>query len=674
MRNNPPFLKLHKRMLATATVLCLLTGAALSGCGSSSSDVTTSESEEEVSAAATVTTTDFSDSSISVSGIEGLSSDYFMGVDVSSILEVEAAGGVFYDTDGTEKDIFEILAAHGINTVRIRLWNDPYDEDGNSFGGGGNDLETDLEIARRATAAGLNICLDFHYSDFWADPSKQTIPREWADYTSDELRQVVYDYTYEVLEAFAAEGCLPVMVQTGNEINNGFLYPNGSTATYEAIYLASAMSAVKDIDDSILTVVHLANGATYSTISGIIDQLEALDVSFDVIGLSYYSYWHGSIDDFADCVTQLDANYDYKICVMEYSYGYTDDYNENSVNLMSSDDEEDGGYCVSVQGQASYIHDVNEVVASVDSGIGSFYWEPAWLPLAGTSWATEYAHSYLEEQGDGGGEGTVSWANQALFDFDGYALDSLYAYDMLWSDNVAEEEIISINVDLSCDVDISGSEGYDLPTSTTAFTTLDRWTSLAITWNEDELAAITEAGTYTITGTVVCGGVEYEVTAEINAYHDYLKNGSFDDTVVTSDVTDFSNIPNWSMSGTTGSYRVESKNSRSGSANLNIWCSSSFENTLEQTIANMEPGTYTLSVYARSAMEDYQYPSCYLYVTIDGESYTEEITWGSSWSEWVQTSLTFDITETTDITIGISSSGASGTWAHFDDFALAAVE
>ncbi len=657
------FNKLYTRLFATATALCIFSATVLSGCGNSTASVTEG-----------VTTTDYTGSTITVSGIEGLTSDYFMGVDISSILEVEAAGGVFYDTDGTEKDIFEILAAHGINTVRIRLWNDPYDEDGNSFGGGGNDLETDLEIARRATAAGLNICLDFHYSDFWADPSKQTAPRAWADLSAEEMRQVVYDYTYEVLEAFAAEGCLPVMVQTGNEVNNGLLYPNGSTATYEAIYLASAMKAVKDMDENILTVVHLANGASYSTISGIVDQLETLDVSFDVIGLSYYSYWHGSIDDFTDCVTKLDANYDYKICVMEYSYGYTDDSNEYTANQISSADAESGGYSVSVQGQASYIHDVNEVIASVESGIGTFYWEPAWLPLEGTSWATTYAHSYLEEQGDAGGEGTVSWANQALFDFDGYALDSLYAFDMLWSNNVAEEEIISINVDLACDVDISNTDGLALPASTTAFTTLDRWTSLAITWNEEELAAITSSGTYTVTGTIFCGGQEYEVTAEVNAYHDYLKNGSFDDTEITSDVSDFSNIPNWSMTGTEGSYRVESKNSRTGAANLNIWYGSDYSNELSQTIANMEAGTYTLSVYARSAMENYAYPSCYLYVEVDGVTYTEEITWGSSWDEWVQTSVTFEVDATTDITVGITSTGAAGTWAHFEDFALAAEE
>ncbi len=627
--------------------------ALFSGCGSSSGEF------------------DYSDYGIQVSEIVGLDDDFIFGVDLSSIIEVENAGGKFYDEDGNETDIFELLADYGVNYVRIRLWNDPYDEDGNSFGGGGNDLETDIEIAKRAVAAGMKVCLDFHYSDFWADPSKQTLPREWEGYTSEELRQVVYDYTYSVLEAFEEAGCLPSMVQTGNEVNNGIMYPNGKSATYQAIYMSAAMSAVKAIDEDILTVVHLAEGATYSTISGKLDELITAGVEFDVIGLSYYSYWHGSMADFQECVEKLAEKYDQKICVMEYSYGYGDDSNEYTGNIFSSALEEAGGYKATVQGQASYIHDVNEVIASVDTGIGSFYWEPAWLPLAGTSWASEYAHDYLVSQGDGGGEGTVSWANQALFDFDGNPLASLNAFKLMRDSGTAEENILEINTTISCMIDLSSSEEIALPETATALTDLDRWVELEITWNEDEVAAISGEGEYTVTGTVTCGGVDYEITADVLTYYDYLKNGSFDDDSVSSDVKDFDNITAWSMTGTDNSYRIESKNARTGSNNLNIWCSSAFENVLSQDIYNLTAGTYVFSVYARSAMENYLYPECILYVTVGDETYEAEITWGSTWSDWVQTTVEFTVTETTDITVGIKSTGAAATWAHFDDFALA---
>ncbi len=644
------------KFFAAMLVMTLLLGTCLTGCGSS-----------------TESSFDYSAYGVVVGQVDGIDDDYILGVDISSIIEVENAGGVFYDADGNEADIFELMASYGINYVRIRLWNNPYDEDGNSFGGGGNDLATDLEIAKRAVAAGMLICMFFHYSDFLAYPSKQRVPREWADYSYEELRQVIYEYTYEVLKQFEEAGCLPSMVQTGNEINNGMLWPNGSSATWQAVYFAAAASAVKEVSADIKTVLHLANGASYSVISGVLDQYITLGVDFDVIGLSYYSYWHGSIAEFQDCVEQLNANYEQEICVMEYSYAYGDDSNAYTANIFSSEnDEASGGYKATVQGQASYIHDVNEVIASVSHGIGTFYWEPAWLAIEGTAWASTYANSYLTAQGDGGGEGTVSWANQALFDLNGNVLDSLNAFLLMKSSGTADENILEITDTITCNVDLSQSE-VRLPETTTAFTDLDRWVELDITWNSEEVSAITQAGTYTVTGTVSCGGSDYTITATVTGYYDYLKNGSFDDDTVSGDVTDFSKVSDWDMTGTSGSFRVESKNARTGKANLNIWCSSDYENTLSQTIYNLTEGTYTLSVYARSAMENYLYPECTLYVTVGGETYETEITWGSTWSDWVETTLTFTVTGTQDAVIGISSTGAGGTWAHFDDFGLARV-
>lgn len=618
---------------------------------------------------------DYSEEGVVVEQIKGLDSDYIMGVDISSIIEVENAGGKFYNFDGEEEDIFTILAGAGVNYVRIRLWNDPYDDDGNSFGGGGNDIETDLQIAKRAVDAGMKVCLDFHYSDFWADPDKQTMPREWTSYTRDQLAQVVYDYTYDVLKQFEEAGCLPSMVQTGNEINSGLLWNYGSASTWRNIYLSYATQAVKAVSSKIQTVIHLAQGATYSTISGYIDELEKAGVDFDVIGLSYYSYWHGSMSKFQDCVDQLDKNYKYDICVMEYSYGYGDDSNEYTANIFSSDDEEDGGYRATVQGQASYIHDVNEVVASAKQGIGSFYWEPAWLPLEGTSWASTYAHSYLVAQGDGGGEGTVSWANQALFDFGGKPLDSLKAFRLMRKSGRAVEEIVDVTTTTSAMINlskISVSEiAENLPSTTTALTTLDRWVEYDITWSKSDISAISGEGTYTVSGTVESDGTEYTITATITCYYDFLSNGGFEEDGISSDVTDFSKITGWDMTGTAGSYRVETKNSRSGSANLNIWCSSSFENTLSQS-TNLPAGTYTFSVWARSG--NCTLPDCVLYVSADGaDIITAAVEFGSSWSDWVQTSVTFTVSQTTAVSVGIRSSGTGNdSWAHFDDFALAA--
>ncbi len=655
---------MRKRIASLVTAMVMVLSAV--GCQGSVPDVSEGNGE-----AVQDVFTSYEDYGVKVSQIENLSDDFIFGMDLSSIIEVENAGGKFCNADGEEGDIFEILASYGVNYVRIRLWNNPFDESGNSFGGGGNDIETDIAIAKRAAAAGMKICLDFHYSDFWADPAKQTIPREWKDYSNEDLRQVVYDYTYDTLIRFKEEGCLPSMVQTGNEVNNGMMKPNGSTRTYQAIYMSSAMSAVKAIDPNIKTVVHLAEGATYATVSGILDDLLELDLRFDVIGLSYYSYWHGSMSQFRDCLAKLSEKYGKEICVMEYSYGYGDNSNEYTGNIFSSEaNERTGGYKATVQGQASYIHDVNEAVAIVDGGIGSFYWEPAWLPLAGTSWASMNAHSYLAEQGDGGGEGTVSWANQALFDFDGKPLDSLNAYKLMRNSAQAEENILEIDSEIEYSLDLSKSE-IALPKTATALTDLDRWTELEITWSESDMAAITENGEYIVNGLVSCGDSGYPITAKVTAYYDYLKNSSFEADNVSGDVKDFTLVSDWDMEGTAGSYRLESKNARTGGANLNLWSSGAYENKLTQNIYNLTEGTYTFSVYARSAMENNRYPESTLYVTIGDNTYEAPIQWGASWSDWVQTSVEFTITGTQNAQVGISTSGEAATWAHFDDFALA---
>lgn len=615
---------------------------------------------------------DYSQEGVTVGQIVGLDDDYIMGVDLSSVIEVENAGGKFYDAEGNEGDIFEILADYGVNYIRIRLWNDPFDENGNSFGGGGNDLGTDLEIAGRAVAAGLKVCLDFHYSDFWADPSKQTMPRAWTGYTYDALRQVVYDYTYETLKKFEEQGCLPSMVQTGNEINNGFLFDKGSAASWRNIYLYEALSAVKAVNPEIRTVIHLADGATYSTISGFVDSLIADNIDFDVIGLSYYSYWHGSMAKFQSCLEALDDKYDKDLCVMEYSYGYGDVSNAYTGNVFSSALEEAGGYKATVQGQASYIRDVNEAVASTSHGIGSFYWEPAWLPLAGTSWASEYAAGYLAAQGDGGGEGTVSWANQALFDFDGKPLDSLKAFRLMRKSGLCRETVLEIADEFSAGVDLSQAE-IALPETTTAFTDLDRWTELKITWKKSDVSALTSAGTYTVRGTVECGGEEYPVICTATCYYDYLKNGSFEEDGFVADVKDFSLVTGWDMTGTAGSYRVETKNARSGKANVNIWCASAFENNLSQNLYNMTEGEYVFSVWARSASDSAAYPDCTLYVTVGGKTYEATVAWGASWSDWVQTSVSFTVTGMSDAVVGVRSTGSASSWAHFDDFVLSKI-
>ncbi|MCD8203700.1 MAG: glycosyl hydrolase 53 family protein [Coprobacillus sp.] len=371
----------------------------------------------------------------SISKIEEIASneDYILGVDLSSIIEVENAGGVFYDFNGKESDIFSVLSESGINYIRIRLWVDPFDEDGNSFEGGGNDLETDLEIAKRASEAGMKVLLDFHYSDFWADPGKQIIPRAWEGQAGEELYRTASEYTTSVLEAFNEVGATPSMVQIGNEINNEWICSLKGEEFYS--FVGECASAVRSYDPSIEIALHLAMDQSINTLVSSFNGFISHDIDFDIIGLSYYPYWHGSLSTLDSNLSKLEESFDKKICIMEYAYGYTLDSSEmsfNTSNIFNKSCERNGGYEATPTGQALCIYDINKTISSHKSVIGSFYWEPAWLGLEGTSWASSDAFTYQRVNGlDTNGLGTCSWVNQALFDYNGYPLESLKTYNIM---------------------------------------------------------------------------------------------------------------------------------------------------------------------------------------------------------------------------------------------------
>lgn len=164
------------------------------------------------------------ESDFRVNPVEGLGPDFIMGADVSMLKQIEDNGGKYY-VNGEEADALEILKAHGVIWIRLRIWNNPTDENGEPLGGGNNDLETTVSIAARAKALGLKFLLDFHFSDWWADPGKQNMPGAWEGLVTEALNQAIYDYTAEVITTLAEEGAMPDMVQLGNEVNSGMSWP-----------------------------------------------------------------------------------------------------------------------------------------------------------------------------------------------------------------------------------------------------------------------------------------------------------------------------------------------------------------------------------------------------------------------------------------------------------------
>lgn len=600
--------------------------------------------------------------------------EFIIGVDISSIIEVEEAGGVFYNELGEEQDVFEILKNNGVNYVRIRLWVNPYNEDGDPFGGGTNDTETGIEIAKRAARVGMKILIDFHYSDFWADPGKQVIPRDWRLLSDTEFKETLYQYTYDTIKAFENEGVRPHMVQLGNEINHGMSYPKGRVSLFGYDRLAELLniciSAVNDIDEDILTVIHIAEGAKEQTVTWFFDNILEYGVDFDIIGLSYYSYWHGPLEALQETLEVIDERYEQDVVIMEYSYGWTDYSNEFSSNIFSSGYEADGGYKTSMQGQASYIRDVNAAIASIESGIGSFYWEPAWLAVEDSGWANEPAREYLEGVGDANGIGNVSWANQALFSFTGKVLPSLKVFNEMKTSTYDDEQIVEYENEMSISLNILSDE--TLPENLIVFTNLDRRTLIPIHWNQDQLDAIDSEGSYIVTGYIDSGGNQYGVIANVEAFENYFINSSFEEGgKVPRDVIDFSTVIGWNaISNVDTAVKIESKNARTvdnqGTNNLNLWANQGYEFTLYQEI-ELLAGTYVFETWARSA--DNMSP-VEMYVTGNNIQEEQVIEYGMTWSDWTLNTFEFTLTEATTITIGLKGNCPANSWSHFEDFVL----
>ena len=361
------------------------------------------------------------------------------GVDISSIISLEQAGVKFYDDNGKEQDIFRTLAQHGVNYIRVRVWNDPYDSDGHSYGAGNCDVYNAGVIGKRAAEYGIKLLVDIQYSDFWADPGKQTRPKYWQSHDHNILKGEIYKWTTWVLTSVTEAGGDIGMVQVGNETNCFFL---GEKDMYQICDLfASGNQAVRDFDRNILIAHHFANPAQgyYPWYAKVMAEC---NLDYDIFATSYYPYWHGTAHEMSATMKQIAQTYNKYVMVAETAYPYTSDDGDNFHNAVSAGAEGSVfNYDISVDGQAQCLTDVFQAMADCGKyGLGVFYWEPAWLGVPdiswseqkqkwenyGSGWATEYAAEFDSEVTAAGGS---SYDNQALFDFHGNPLPSLSVFD-----------------------------------------------------------------------------------------------------------------------------------------------------------------------------------------------------------------------------------------------------
>ena len=360
-------------------------------------------------------------------------SKFVKGMDLSTLLEMERCGAKYFD-QGKEMDILDIMKSYDVDTIRLRLWNDPKSETGEPYGAGNNDLAETIAIGKRVSDAGFGVLLNFHYSDFWADPGKQFKPKAWASYGVEELEKAVYDFTKESLTAVLDAGVNVTMIQVGNELSNGLLWPEGKMPNYDNIakFVSAGIRACREIKADIPLMIHLDNGGKNELYRDWFDHYVERGEDFDYIGLSYYPFWHGSLQSLEDNMNDIAVRYGKKLIVAEVSMGYTmEDYK----SYEKLEDSERKGYAtrqelvdkieypMTVQGQVDFTKDFLNRVAHVadDKGCGFFWWEPAWIPVPGSGWATPASLKYMNDPGPCGNE----WANQALFDYKGNALPAL---------------------------------------------------------------------------------------------------------------------------------------------------------------------------------------------------------------------------------------------------------
>ena len=414
---------------------------------------------------------------VTIKKVKNMSDSTIRGIDISSYTALKKAGVKYYDNEGKEASLLKVLSDNGVNYIRIRIWNDPYNEKGETYGGGSNDVKAGLEIAKEAAKYNIKVLLGFHYSDFWADPAVQLLPKAWEKDRNNQEKMCsnVYEFTKETLEQFKDAGADIGMVQVGNEISQGMMgimhrtkanvWQEEEKSVLIDSYLNAGARAVRECVPDALVAIHL-DTLNLSIYKDAMNAWERDKVDYDVLGSSSYAFWAGKnmLGNVRKAGNYV-ASRGKLFAVLETSWLNSQKDADGTVNMVNN--TKDAVYKVGPQGQADMLSDLYDAILSNDNGLGAFYWEGAWIPVKagwvnwkynkemanefGTGWATENAGGYypkskLYYNGNPvwGGD---SWDNQTLFDDKGYPLDSLRFY----KDAVSSNEKYSRVVIALCD-------------------------------------------------------------------------------------------------------------------------------------------------------------------------------------------------------------------------------
>ena len=630
-----------------------------------------------------------------VEKVANMPEDFIMGMDASCVPALEASGVKYYDYDGTEKDVYQILSENGVNYIRVRVWNDPFDANGNGYGGGNCDIENAIEIGKRATKYGMKLLVNFHYSDFWADPAKQMVPKAWVGMDVDTMANALYEYTKDCLEKLNEAGVDVGMVQIGNE-SNGYLC--GFKGWLDITTLMRAGSkAVRETCPEALIAVHFANPEKVTNYKNYAFHLSAQQVDYDVFASSYYPFWHGSLENLASVLNNVADTYGKKTMIAETAYVNTDIdtdfYGNTGTDAVKP-------YPFTEQGQATHIRLLTDAaVNSMNNCIGIFYWEGTWISVGGDSWeensalweqhgsgwASSYAVEY-DPNDAGKYYGGCAVDNQAFFDENGKVRESLKVFGLVRNGNVIENKADAIE-DVNLIIDLSGD--VVLPEKVNAVMIDNSKKEISVEWKqvakiEDYVTGPYSDIDYSIFST---GGVaKYDVIGEAGGMtahcyvsmveYNFLQNWSFED-----DANKAAQPSGWTVNAIKSSDElwVEDKvtDSMTGSKHYHFWGSGTnkVEFSLEQQVTGLKSGKYKFTISTMGG--DCGEHEAYAYVKINGEIVYQESTSFTVYNEWHTVTVNnIEYNEGDTIVVGLyvrCVGSGNGAWGKIDDAMLNSV-
>lgn len=473
------------------------------------------------------------DAPIAVERVKNLSKDFIMGADISSMISELQSGVVYKDYDGNEfktlDDVVKFLADQGINHIRVRVWNDPYDANRNGYGGGNNDVTKATQFADACRKAKIKMLVDFHCSDLWTDPGKQQAPKAWKNYSLEEKEKALKTFIQESLNTIDPSKDVVDMVQVGNETTSGFIGEK-DIANMCALF-SEGSKGVKAYNENAKVVIHVESPQKGSVTTWA-KNLQDNSVDYDIIATSYYPYWHGTLANLKSEFEKVKSTYHKDVMVAETSYAYTlddTDGHENTVRVGNNDSAADADQPFTEQGQATYLRNLIDAVSTA-GGLGIYYWEPAWITVGdttgltgaalqnkiaenkakweskGSGWASSYAGEYdANDAGKWYGGSAVD--NQALFYADGTATPAMHVWKYVRTG--AKSNLVGLESVESLEDSIyegTASE-YKLPETVKVTYTDGSIEDATIIWNVESKNQIdlAKVGTYEVIGSAALG-------------------------------------------------------------------------------------------------------------------------------------------------------------------------